>query len=121
MKAKFINEKFEEETDPIQDMGIGTMSQIKKAFQDILNLYGTGGQLEEINSEDEYGYMAELIFKEKFGGTYYITYTKEDGWLAGYEGGLNPYNIEEVCEDLDECVNLIDKWIEYAMDQSEYL
>ena len=33
MRAKFINEKFKEESDPIKDMGIGWREQLKKKFE----------------------------------------------------------------------------------------
>ena len=118
MRAKFVNEKFETETDPVHDLGIGYMPKIKKAMQGIINLYGTGGKLERIDSGDEAGYMVELNFGKRKGGVYSITYHKEDGWIAGYEDSFNPYNDSEVCEDLDEAVSIIEGWIEYAQDSS---
>ena len=32
MRARYINEKFTQDSDPVQDMGIGTRAQIKKWF-----------------------------------------------------------------------------------------
>jgi len=120
MKAKFINEKFNTETsDPIRDMNIGVMHKIKKAMQGVIDLYGTGGSLEEINNEDEYGYMVEIVYAEDMGGIYSITYSFEYGWIAGYEDLHKPYNDQEECENLEEAVDKIEGWIEYAQEQNE--
>lgn len=113
-----LNEKFKEKSNPIADMGIGYMPKIKKAMQGIIDLYGTGGELEKFSDDDEAGYMVELNFGKRKGGVYSITYHKEDGWIAGYEDSFNPYNDSEVCEDLDEAVSKIEGWIEYAQDSS---
>lgn len=115
-----LNEKFKEKSDPIHDMGIGHMPKIKKAMQGIIDLYGTGGELEEIIDKDEYGYMVDITFASDVGGIYSITYHKEDGWIAGYEDSNNPYNDAEECEDLDEAVSRIEGWIEYAQDKAGY-
>ena len=109
-----INEKFKEQSDPIHDLGIGYMSKIKKAMQDIINLYGTGGLLEEISDEDEYGYLVKIIYNEDKGGIYAITYNYEYGWMASYEDLHDPHNDSEECEDLEEAVDKIEGWIEYA-------
>lgn len=34
MRAKYINEKFEEESDPIEDMGIGIVGELNKLIND---------------------------------------------------------------------------------------
>ena len=116
--SEFINEKFETETDPVHNSGIGCMRQIKKEMQSIINLYGTGGQLEQISNEDECGYMVELKFGKKKGGTYSITYNYKYGWTAGYEDSFFPSSDNEECENLAEAVSIIEGWIEYAQDNS---
>jgi len=113
-----LDEKFKEQSDPIHDMKIGYMPQIKKALQGVIDLYGTGGDLEEIVDDDEFGYMVEIDFAPDMGGVYSITYNYEDGWIAGYEDSHNPYNDSEQCEDLEEAVDKIEGWIEYAQDKN---
>ena len=119
MKAKFINEKFETETDPIRDMNIGVMHKIEKALQGVIDLYWTGGELEKIDNEDEYGYMVDITISDDIGGIYSITYNYENGWTAGYEDANNPYNDNEEFETLEECVDRVERWVEYAMDKNE--
>jgi len=71
MKAKFINEKFKEDTDPIKDMGIGAFT--KKFIQrEIKKLRGTVDEdiVEDFIgdlSQDEYGAAFELYlsFEDK--------------------------------------------------------
>lgn len=113
-----LNEEFKEHSDPIHDLGIGYMPKIKKAMQGIIDLYGTGGKLEKIVDDDEFGYMVEIDFAPDMGGIYSITYNTEYGWTAGYADSHKPYNDSEECEDLDECVSRIEGWIEYAQDKN---
>jgi len=118
MRAKFINEKFKEKTDPIHDMKIGVMPQIKKELQLLVDLYGDGEKLEEISSEDECGYMVEIKWRRGVGGVYSITYNYEYGWTAGYEDSFQPNSDSEECEDLDEAVSRIEGWMEYGKDSN---
>lgn len=40
MKAKFINEKFEEKSDPIEDLGIGQCAEnVQKLRQELQNMW----------------------------------------------------------------------------------
>lgn len=119
MKAQFVNEKFTEKSDPIHDMNIGVLNKIKKALQGVIDLYGTGGELEKIDNEDEYGYVVEIKIADDIDGYYSIVYNYENGWTVGYEDANNPYNDEEEFETLEECVNRVEGWIEYAQEQSE--
>jgi hypothetical protein len=119
MRAKFINEKFQTETDPIHDMNIGELIKIQKAMQGIIDLYGTGGELQKIDNDEEYGYMCEFKFADDMDYTYYITYNYEMGWQAGYEDMNEPNNTAEDFSTLEECVDKVENWVEWAQEQNE--
>jgi hypothetical protein len=113
-----LDEKFKEESDPIHDMGIGIMHQIKTAMKGIVDLYGTGDMPEEIADDEEVGYTLEIKFSKRAAVLYYIVYNYETGFKAGYEDLYNPYDYFEDCDTLEEAVEMVDGWITYMQENN---
>jgi len=118
MKAKFVNEEFKEQSDPVEDLGIGYMAKIKAAMKGIVDLYGTGDMPEELKEDDEFGYTLEIKFSKRAAVLYYIVYNYETGFKAGYEDLYNPYDYFEDCDTLEEAVEMVDGWIRYMQENN---
>jgi hypothetical protein len=114
MLAQFVNEVFSEKSDPIQDMGIGGLIKIKKSMQGIIDLYGTNGELEKIDNNEEYGYRFKTKFPSYSSGYYSITYNYEKELIARRKNIEYSNITEKKCANLDDCVAKIKEWIEYA-------
>lgn len=69
MRAKFINEKFTEDSDPISDMGIG----IEKQIQNFIREKGYGRGIEELNKD------VALCVCAEYGKIDFVRYLLEKG------------------------------------------
>jgi len=112
MRAKFINEKFTEKFDPIEDMGIGLIPAIKKALQSVVDKYGLDTSVDEFF--DDF-YIGCSIYYEKGGmGAYYsITYS-ENGLEANFTNNKYPDSHSVQCDTIKEAAELIKEWLEDA-------
>ena len=122
MRAKYINEKFEEQSDPIEDMGIGVMPVVRKELENINDMYGSGEKIELVRNDTECGYSVAIYFGKTqngkhIGATYSITYDYERGWIASFEDGYEPYMNADECESLEVCLDKIIAWINYNHDK----
>jgi len=59
MRAKFINEKFTEKTDPIQDMGIGIVAKMREKTKD-WDVYDLSNYL-----DDECKHLKKYIYRKR--------------------------------------------------------
>ena len=111
MRAKYINEKFEEKSDPIRDMGIGFMPYIKKVLQDIVDEYNLDTEVDEFNNDFYKGYSF-LYEKNGYEILYYsITYS-ENGIEVHYVNNKQSDSNSQKCNTIEEAKDIICGWID---------
>jgi hypothetical protein len=99
------------------------LAEIESALRNIIETYDLNGSevekldLSLLGDAPGYGFVFEIKHK-KMGGFYTIQYdaTKNSPYLAGFEDQYRPYNDEEEFDDLEDAINAIEGWIEYALE-----
>jgi hypothetical protein len=127
MKAKYIKESisFERGGDPKAVLGIGYnhlyhVDEIMNALQEIKKNSYLGDFLPydvEILVKNEERFSAGILGKGK-NDLYGIQYSPDEGFEAWYENQRHPDNDSEDCEDINECISVLEGWMEYGKEQS---
>ena len=125
MKAKFINESisFERGNDPKEMLGIGYEHQyhvndILNALEEIKNGYLSDflPHKIEITQKDEEMFSAGMYGRGR-NDFYGIQFSPEYGFEIWYENQKHPESDSLECDDIEECISMLEGWIEYARDE----
>jgi hypothetical protein len=128
MKAKLIRESisFERGKDPKAILGIGYehqyhVKEILDALKELKNGYLSDflPYKIEITQKDEEMFSAGMLGRGK-NDFYGIQFSPEYGFEAWYENQRSPDSDSQECEDIEECIEVLDGWIEYAKEQRDY-
>ena len=121
-KAKKVNEKFTEDSDPVEDLNISTIHKIQKRFKEELqyyiDVYVPDNSVVKIQDKDQIGYKISYP-----GSDYYFELTYLPKYkiyeIARYRINNGRIVEEDEANTLEELINIFDSWFMTDLDRIE--